>query len=496
MDRGIFHFIWRHSARDQLTLILLSAAALPLLYFTFDLPKTIVNRAIGGEGCFPKEIFGRDFEQVPYLLLLCGAFLALVLVNLGFKYITSTYRYRVGDRLLRRLRFDLVERLLRFPPREFRNTSSGQVVSMVTAETSPLGFFIAEAYAVPAVALGTLATIVLFMFVQDWMMGVAAIALLPLQLYLIPKFQKKINQLQREEVQAVRQISQRVGDMVAGANEIHGHDTSQYELADFTRRFGEVFKTRVQISSNRYVVNILNAFFAQLTPFFFLSIGGYLVIQGEISLGALVAVLAAYKDMYAPWKDLIDYYQKAADARVKYDQLKEFFEPSALLDRGVLTAEPSTLSLTAGALTISNLVVESDDGMRSVDGATATLALPVHAMIVAGGGSGGEELGQALARQIFPVSGRLAAAEINIAEQPDSVTGRKIGYVGAHTHLPGGTLREALIYPLLHRPAAAHEDEPERREAERAGNSSTVSRAIGSTMRARGARTPPSSPRA
>ena len=175
MDRGIFHFIWRHSARDQLTLILLSAAALPLLYFTFDLPKTIVNRAIGGEGGFPKEIFGRDFEQVPYLLLLCGAFLALVLVNLGFKYITSTYRYRVGDRLLRRLRFDLVERLLRFPPREFRNTSSGQVVSMVTAETSPLGFFIAEAYAVPAVALGTLATIVLFMFVQDWMMGVAAI---------------------------------------------------------------------------------------------------------------------------------------------------------------------------------------------------------------------------------------------------------------------------------------------------------------------------------
>ena len=65
MDKGIFHFIWRYSARDQLILILLSVLALPVLYFTFDLPKTIVNRAIGGEGGFPKEVLGYDLEQIP-----------------------------------------------------------------------------------------------------------------------------------------------------------------------------------------------------------------------------------------------------------------------------------------------------------------------------------------------------------------------------------------------------------------------------------------------
>src|SRR4051812_28632432 len=115
MDRGVFSFIWRYSARDQLVLIALSFASLPVLYLTFDLPKTIVNKAIGGDGGFPKHVLGADFAQVPYLMLLCGAFLALVLANLALKYFTSTYRYRVGDRLLRRLRFDLVERLMRFP---------------------------------------------------------------------------------------------------------------------------------------------------------------------------------------------------------------------------------------------------------------------------------------------------------------------------------------------------------------------------------------------
>jgi len=226
MESGIFRFIIRFSLRDQVVLVLMSALALPFLFLTLELPKAIVNEAIGGTD-FPRVILGLEFEQIPFLLLLCGLFLLLVIISGVLKYVTATYRYRVGDRLLRRLRYDMIERLLRFPPSDFRNLSSGQVVSMITAETSNLGFFIAEAFAVPAIALGTLGTIVLFMFLQNWTMGVAAIALYPLQIYLIPKIQRQINNLQRQEVQAQRNMSQRISDVFAGVTEIHGHDTSQ-----------------------------------------------------------------------------------------------------------------------------------------------------------------------------------------------------------------------------------------------------------------------------
>jgi len=179
MENGILRFILRFSLREQILLVLLSLASLPILYLTFELPKVIINQAIGGEGGFPREVFGTSFEQVPFLFLLCGIFLLLVCVHAGLKFVTSTFRYRVGDRLLRRLRYDLIERVLRFPPAELRNRSSGQIVSMVTAETSNLGYFMAEAFVVPVLAAGTLATIVLFMFMQNWMMGLAAIALYP-----------------------------------------------------------------------------------------------------------------------------------------------------------------------------------------------------------------------------------------------------------------------------------------------------------------------------
>jgi putative ABC transport system ATP-binding protein len=451
MEKGIFRFILRFSLREQITLVLMSAAALPILYMTLELPKIIVNEAIDSTD-FPKVILGQPFEQIPYLLVLCGLFLLLVLISGALKYFTATFRYRVGDRLLRRLRYDMIERLLRFPSSDLRNLSTGQVVSMVTAETSNLGYFIAEAFAVPAIAAGTLATIVLFMFMQNWMMGVAAIALYPVQIYLIPKIQRRINELQRQEVQEMRNISHRIGDIVAGANEIHGHDTAQYELADFSKRLGTVFGFRVEMSSKRYVANVLNQVFSQLTPFFFLSIGGYLVIIGELSLGSLVAVLAAYKDMYAPWKDLIDYYQKAEDARVRYDQLKDFFARNSLLDKSVIDSEPTEHDFTQRPLVAANVVLEKEEGHRPVDGATLTLTLPTHTAILGSTGSGRDEFARLLARQEFPHSGRMTVGDIDLTALPDSVTGRRIGFVGQNTHLGSGSIRDLLVYPLQRRP--------------------------------------------
>lgn len=479
MEKGIFRFILKHSLRDQVKLVLMSAAALPFLYLTLELPKIIVNDAIGGQD-FPRTIFGHDFTQIPFLLLLCGLFLVLVVVSGAMKFVTATYRYRVGDRLLRRLRYDLIERLLRFPPGEFRNLSSGQVVSMITAETANLGFFIAEAFAVPAVAIGTLATIVLFMFMQDWLLGVAAIALYPLQIYLIPRIQRQINTLQRQEVQEQRGVSQRIGDLVAGVSEIHGHDTAQYELAEFSKRLGRIYRFRTQVSSKRYLANVLNQFFSQLTPFFFLSIGGYLVIVGDITLGALVAVLAAYKDMYAPWKDLIDYYQKAEDARVRYGQLEEYFARGTLLEKSMIEAEPRAMDFSGQHLVVSNAVVEKDEGVRLVDGASILLELPTHTAILGSGGSGREEFAGLLARQVIPRSGNVSLGGSNLTSLPDSVTGRRIGFAGSHTHLGTGTLRELLTYPLLRRPAENGSAKPspdgmfEQGEAVRAGNSPHV----------------------
>jgi putative ABC transport system ATP-binding protein len=118
MDRNIFRYILRHSARAQLLILAMTLASFPFLYATLELPKLIINDALSGNDSH--TVRGFEFSQVEYLFLLCGLFLILVLINGGFKYVINVYQGVVGERMLRRLRFELVDRVLRFPMAQFR----------------------------------------------------------------------------------------------------------------------------------------------------------------------------------------------------------------------------------------------------------------------------------------------------------------------------------------------------------------------------------------
>src|SRR5258707_15890327 len=106
MEPTLFRFIWKHSLRQQLVVLVLTAMSFPFFYYSLDLPKTIINQAIQGRG-FPKTEFGYEFNQVQYLMMLSVVFLLLVLVNGGFKYYINVYKGRLGERMLRRLRYEL-----------------------------------------------------------------------------------------------------------------------------------------------------------------------------------------------------------------------------------------------------------------------------------------------------------------------------------------------------------------------------------------------------
>ena len=77
MEQNIFAYIWRYSKRQQIIALSITVASFPLLYFSLEVPKFIINEALGGVN-FPKEIFGVSLDQVSYLLMLCALFLALV----------------------------------------------------------------------------------------------------------------------------------------------------------------------------------------------------------------------------------------------------------------------------------------------------------------------------------------------------------------------------------------------------------------------------------
>ena len=54
-----------------------------------------------------RTVFRVELRPNYYLFLLCGLFLVLVLINGAFKYVINVYEGIVGERMLRRLRYEL-----------------------------------------------------------------------------------------------------------------------------------------------------------------------------------------------------------------------------------------------------------------------------------------------------------------------------------------------------------------------------------------------------
>ena len=78
-----------------------------------------------------------------------------------------------------------------------------------------------------------------------------------------------------------------------------------------------------------------------MTPFVFYLVGGYLAITGRLDIGQLVAVIAAYKELPSPLKDLIDWDQQRLDVQVKYTQVVESFTIGKVLDPALQKLEPN-----------------------------------------------------------------------------------------------------------------------------------------------------------
>jgi len=449
MEKSLFKFIWRYSARQQLAILLITICAYPVTYALLELPKLIVNDAIQGE-LFPREIFGVEFDQVSYLVLLCFTFLGLVVLSNGIKLVLNIYKGRLGERMLRRLRFELFQRVLRFRLPHFKKVSSGEIIPMITSEVEDVGGFIGEAVALPAYQGGMLVVQIGFIFMQDPLLGLAAISSYPMQAYIIPKLQRKVVMLSRQRVRNVRVIADKIGESISGVAEIHANDASAWHSADLSDRLYANYKIRFKIFNWKYFIKFLNNFMNQLTPFLFYLIGGWLVIEGELSIGALLAVIAAYKDLAGPWKELLAYYQMTADVDVKYQTVVENFDPADIYPVGRLT-EDDEVPL-AGELDIQNASVTGGAAGQEAFNIDLKVPADAHIAVVGPDGSGRSEVLQLAAGLLGPTSGRVCVGGRNLEQLSESVLGRQIAYVGPAVHVWTGTVRDNIFYGLRHRP--------------------------------------------
>jgi len=502
MERGLFGFILKYSKRDQLLIVPLVVLSMLFYYASLDLPKTIINQPIQGKG-FPSpestafflrlgfslpdflggasfRIFdGFELERTPYLLALTLAFLALIIISGWIKFQINTMKGWMGERMLRRLRYDLFDHILRFPLPHFRRVKSAEMATMIKDEVEPLGGFVGESIITPLYLGGQALTALLFILFQHIYLGLVAFGMVLIQAVIIPRLRRRLLVLSKQRQIAGRQLAGRIAECVDGVVEIHANDTSNYERAEFSARLGRLFLIRFEYYQRKFLIKFLNNLLSQITPFLFYLVGGYLTISGRLDIGALVAVIAAYKDLPGPVKELIDWDQERMDTGIKYVQVIEQFTVEGIAaapQQRVMETPPIPSS---GQFRVSNLSLLDDSGSKLLDGVSFETSLHSHVAVLGPNGSGTSELAQLLASLLHPDGGGIEMGAIDLTRAPEAVTGRAVAYVGAASYLFPVSVRENLVYGLKHRPVqealysgeGRRQRERQMREAARAGNS-------------------------
>jgi ABC-type bacteriocin/lantibiotic exporter with double-glycine peptidase domain len=280
---GIFAFAWHESGRHQPWLCLLAAAIFPLTMVPLELQRRIIDRAIGS-------------QNLELLLWLGAIYLGTVLLQGGLKYLLRVYRAFVSERATLHLR--------RAAQGRAGQEEHGETVSIVASEVERVGGFVGEAFSEPILQGGILVAVLGYMLVVEPTIALVSLCFFLPQIVLVPMIQRFVNRRALRKVELVRELGEQIVDSV--------------ERAHYDRTARRVYGVRMSYYRLKFLSKLLTNFMNHLAPVSVLMVGGYLVINGETTVGTIVAFISGFERMADPSRQLIAYYRLASESQVQY----------------------------------------------------------------------------------------------------------------------------------------------------------------------------------
>jgi len=474
MEKSLLKYIWIHTKGLQAWIFVVILVSMPLYFYSLDLPKHIINFPIQGKGFdhpedtqiflriplpFSEELVGRpiilfpgfELTRLPLLFVLCLIYTALLVLNGWFKLYINTYKGITGERVLRRLRYEMMDRVLRFPVSHARQTKPSEISGIIKDEVDPLSDFIGDSYSAPLFLAGQAITALIFLFLQSFFFGFLTLAVIGIQVWIVPRLRRRLLDLGRDRQMTAREMAGRIGEVLQGIDDVHLNDTSNFVRADFSRRLGTIFFIRLELFKRKFAVKFLNNLLMQLLSVLFYLIGGYFVVTGRLDIGGLVASIAAYKDLPTPVKGLIDWDQQRLMAQIRYVHAIEEFSRDDLMPAHLQAPGDGVGQIEKG-FEFHNIARHEPGAAAHLESLTASIGAEERVAILAEPQESGSMLLEIVARLDSPTHGRILLDGSDMKNLPEAVTGRMIGYAHSAGYLSVGTVEELLVEVLRTRP--------------------------------------------
>ncbi|MBB6669061.1 ABC transporter ATP-binding protein [Cohnella nanjingensis] len=284
--RGLKQFFWADKGFLAGSVLGLAAAtALGLIYPL--LLKVLIDDMIT-----PKK-----FDGVLGLALLA---VGIIVVKSACQYVHGFSGGRLGNRLAYRLRNTSYEKLQSLSFSFYDSARTGDLMSRLTADIEGIRNFIGFGFA----QLLNTAFLVVFgfgmMFAIDWPLALMTLAMIPIIGFVAIKFELNIHPVFRSIRAAISRLTTSVQENIMGVRTVKSFSSEAYEYKKFDGGNAQYKDNNLSLAGVWAKYFPIIEFIANLSIALLLLVGGWRVINGSMTLGALISLNGMLGMIVAP----------------------------------------------------------------------------------------------------------------------------------------------------------------------------------------------------
>ena len=275
-----------------------------------------------------------ELKQTEVVLGIAAGVAGLALLDAALGLGQRWYSAKVGEGLIYDLRTIVFQHVQRQPIAFFTRAQTGSLVSRLNSDV--IGAQQAITSTLSGVVSNALSLILVLaaMFYLSWVVTVAALVLLPVFILPARALGRRMQRLTRESMQLDAAMGSTMTERfnVAGAMLVKLFGRPAEEAGTFSARAARVRDIGVVTAMYGRVFFTALVLLASVATALVYGLGGSLVIQGTISLGALVALASLLSRMYGPITALSNVQVDVMTALVSFDRVFEILDLKPLIE--------------------------------------------------------------------------------------------------------------------------------------------------------------------
>jgi ATP-binding cassette subfamily B protein len=348
----------------------------------------------------------------------------------------------VSADILFALRLALFRHLQRLPPTFYARWRSGDLLARLDGDVAEIQRFAVDALlAAISATIGLIGTLAL-MLALSWQLSLIAFVLLPLEFLFLRRMRPRVEATTRALRERGSDMAAFLVERVAAMKFTQSVAAEAREAGGLDALQGHFRRDLVRQQMTGYVTGAVPGLLTTASNALVFVIGGWLVIEGALTLGTLIAFTAYLGRATGPVQSLLGLYVGAQRALVSLRRVAELHREHPLVTPPV---QPKALAGHGGAIRFEHVRFGYGAG-EVLKGADLAIAPGEKVGLIGLSGAGKTTLIDLLQRHYDPDGGCILLDGVDLRELDLAELRRRVAVVAQDTVLLKGSLLDNLRY--------------------------------------------------